>query len=182
MSIRHKVPKKCVGCSFRAKQPETALGHTHCSVYRPCTGNKYWEPDACSVCYAQEMILKNMNGVDRYNHLGVIKNMLDEVVKKVKLSDATRNWEYEPIYDYKFRKFMHFERLLNSPADSPANSPKKDDDGADVDVIVLDSEQEQELYDDTDYQANDDNLPYQNGDETSVHSNYIIENVCSALQ
>ena len=189
-------PTTCKGGVFRAKNPDSALGHTNCSVHRPCTGNKYWEPDHCGVCFSQEAILKNMSGKERLSHLATIRDVLEEVVKKVKKDDAQRNWEFEPIFEYKFKKFMHFERFLNSPTNSPPSSPKRDD--GDSDVIILDSEDEQEheqelkqeegteqdqfMDDETNYNAYDD-ADYNNyEDETSIHSNNIVEDVCTALQ
>ena len=105
-----QVPNDCGGYQYRATGSDTAFGHVQCSLHRPCTGYKYWEPDFCTPCQEQENLSKDMNGADRLAHLGTIKSLLNEVIKKVKNHNPTRNWEYEPIFEYKFKKFMHFEK------------------------------------------------------------------------
>ena len=75
---------ECEGCEFRSKLAELAFGHTRCSVHRPCTGNKYWEPDNCSHCLKLDGILKDLNGSIKFVQLGKIKALPNEVQRKVK--------------------------------------------------------------------------------------------------
>ena len=70
MSYQNEDGIECGGCEFRHTRADTALGHTQCSIHRPCTGLKYWEPFNFTACMEQEKVLKNMNGPDRLAHLG----------------------------------------------------------------------------------------------------------------
>ena len=86
------------GCEFRYKLADLAFGHTRCSVHRPCTGNKYWEPSNCTHCSNLHAFLKVFNGPTRLAQFGKITTLLDEVKRKVKEIDPQRDWEYEPIF------------------------------------------------------------------------------------
>ena len=101
--------QQCEGCQYRANFADQAFGHTKCSTHRPCTGNIYWEPDHCSHCLRMEDDLKVLSSRSRYTQLGRIRALLNEVKRKVEVREPHKNWQYLPIFEYKFRKFGIFQ-------------------------------------------------------------------------
>ena len=178
MDNTRQVPDDCGGCQYRATRSDSALGHVQCSLHRPCTGYKYWEPDFCTPCQEQENLLKAMNGADRMAHLGTIKSVLNEVIRKVKRHDPTRLWEYEPIFEYKFKKFMHFQ--ISQSDNNIQGSPRDDMDNQDQGTPQSNASSN---YADNrdDYQVSEpDNLDYLEEDLT-VYSDSLLNDACTPL-
>ena len=99
MTYEYDDGQECEGCQFRSKYAELAFGHTRCSTHRPCTGNKYWEPDNCSHCLKLEDDLKDLSSRHRYAQLGKIQSLLTEVKRKVEEREPHKNWEFIPIFE-----------------------------------------------------------------------------------
>ena len=99
----------CTGCEYRSKHPGDAFGHTRCSVHRPCTGWKYWEPSNCQHCSHLEAGRKDLDHCTRLAYMGKLKCLLDKVQTKVGELNPIRDWQYIPIYDFTLKKF-HFSQ------------------------------------------------------------------------
>ena len=172
---------ECEGCEFRYKLADLAFGHTRCSVHRPCTGHKYWEPDNCSHCLKLDGILKDMNGPNRFAQLGKIKALLNEVKRKVKEREPQRNWEYEPIFEHKFRKLNFFQ--MNQHEQTITESPRDQMDiqnqvsPQNLDVLELDADNE---YQNSDADTERDDLSFLE-DNSIVYSNKLLNGRCTTL-
>ena len=57
-----------------------------------------------------------MDGPNRFAQLGKIKALLNEVKRKVKEREPKRNSEFEPIFEYKFRKLNFFQAIQHERA------------------------------------------------------------------
>ena len=120
MTNQQDSEQQCGGCRFRSERAEEAFGHTKCSNHRPCTGNKYWEPDHCSHCLKLEDDLKSLSSKHRYAQLGRLQALLLEVKRKVEERGPQKNWEFMPIFEYKFKKFSYqTERIEQHQDESP---------------------------------------------------------------
>ena len=56
-----------------------------------------------------EVNLKVLSSKYRYAQLGRIRALLNEVKRKVEVKEPHKNWQYLPIFEYKFRKFGIFQ-------------------------------------------------------------------------
>ena len=115
--------QQCEGCQFRSKRAEEAFGHTRCSTHRSCIGNKCWEPDHCTHCLKMEDDLKNLSSRHSYAQLGKIQALLTEMKRKDEGKEPHKNWEFMPIFEYKFKKLNIFqtERIEQAGAEGFTN-------------------------------------------------------------
>ena len=95
----------CTGCEYRSENSIDTFGHTRCSVHRPCTGSKYWEPSNCEHCKYFETCIKDLNHGSRLAYMGKLKGLLEKVQTKVNEIEPHREWEYSPIFESNMRKF-----------------------------------------------------------------------------
>ena len=145
MAYKNEDEIECVGCEFRSRLADLAFVHTRCSIQRPCTGNKYWEPDNCSHCSNLDTILKVLNGPGRLVQLGKIKGLLNEVKRKVRERKPNKDWEYGPSFEFKFRKLNFFQTIHNEQSkveSSVQASTLTTTSPLDMDILQLDTDDE----------------------------------------
>ena len=184
MSYQNEDGIECEGCEFRHKLAHLTYSHTRCSVHRQCTGHKYWEPDNCPHCLQMDGIQKDMNGPNRFAQLGKIKALLNKVKRKVKEREPQRNWEYEPIFEHKFRKLNFFQ--TNQQKQTITEGPRDQMDiqnqvsPQNLDVLELDADDE---YQNSDADTEREDLSFlDEGDYTNtVYSNKMLYDKCTAL-
>ena len=64
--------------------------------------------------------LKNLSSKHRYAQLGRLQALLLEVKRKVEERGPQKNWEFMPIFEYKFKKFSYqTERIEQHQDESP---------------------------------------------------------------
>ena len=171
MTYENEDGVECEGCEFRSKLAELAFGHTRCSVHRPCTGNKYWEPDNCPHCLKLEGSLKDLNSSAKFAQLGKIKSLLNEVQRKVKEREPHKNWEFEPIFEYKFRKLHFFQATQHEQAKTESSEIQMgilNTSPPNTDVLQLDTDDE---YQNSEADTEVDNLSFL---EHRDHSNNML--------
>ena len=59
---------------------------------------------------------KRSKHLAKFSQLGKIKSLLNEVQRKVKEREPHKNWEFEPIFEYKFRKLHFFQATQHKQA------------------------------------------------------------------
>ena len=140
MVYKNEDGRQCTGCKFRINRPpDESFGHTRCSIHRKCAGWRYWEPDLCEHCKNLDNRLILMDLATRGSYMGKLQLMLQK--QQAKINEIGRDWDYIPIYEFKFKKY-HFNLTdqnaqtqslhipyLNTPQDSSltATSPFEED-------------------------------------------------------
>ena len=117
MSHQRIIPPNCESCKFRSMPNNQILGHRECSEHRPCTGNRFWEPQECQACNHYLETMAYMSPVYVSQYLAEFRSMLEQVRTKLRLENPSRDWQYEPILPYFFMDYIHLDpaRMDNSP-------------------------------------------------------------------
>ena len=123
MSHQRIIPPNCESCRFRSIPSNQILGHRECSEHRPCTGNKFWEPQECQACNHYIQTMAYMSPVYVSQILAEFRSMLEQVRTKLSLENSNRDWQYEPIMPYFFADYIHLDpaRMDNQVAYTPEN-------------------------------------------------------------
>ena len=137
-----------------------------------------WSQTTALISSNLDTILKVLNSPTKLAQLGKIKGLLNEVKRKVKEREPQKDWEYEPIFEYKFRKLNFFQTIHNEQAKVEssiqasiltATSP------LDMDVLQLDTDDE---YQNSETDTEVENLSFLDGKDDSRN---MLEDRCTAL-
>ena len=129
-----------------------------------------------------------MNANTRFAAMGLYAGMLQTSKVKINRACPGRNWDYVPIWEFKFRRY-HFntaEQVQQPPVvqppvvqNVPIQSPilVQEEDSPDDDCLLI--EPEQNSFDESDYESDSSDLREAT---EGVHSlNEIIRDVCTNL-
>ena len=110
----------CTSCLDRLKSKSLQFDHPECSLHRPCTGWHFWEPENCNHCKSCLEKMENLSVSKVRSFLSDFRRMLEEVKVKLNTLQPQRFWEYDVVFSYFFRRFMHFDparpdRQVNIP-------------------------------------------------------------------
>ena len=88
--------------------------------------------------------LKDLEPHIRLAQIGKLKSLLKEVKRNVGDLDPQRDWQYEPIFEFQFKKF-HFSQAMQDEQVNDANSSQLDhlitSSLIDVDMLQINNEE-----------------------------------------
>ena len=99
----------CQGCLQRLHTRSYVFGHAQCSYHRKCTGGMFWEPRGCPQCNTCLHRMANMTVSQVRDFLTNYRKMLQGVKNKLRRDNPARVWEYECVFPYFFKDYIHFD-------------------------------------------------------------------------
>ena len=103
----------CQGCLQRLNTRSYVFGHAQCSYHRKCTGGMFWEPRGCPQCNTCLHRMANMTVSQVRDFLTNYRRMLQGVKNKLRRDNPARVWEYECVFPYFFKEYIHFDLVLS---------------------------------------------------------------------
>ena len=104
---------QCSGCLDNPNS--LSFDHPQCSLHRQCTGWHFWKPENCKHCNSSLAKLETMNVAQVKSFLTDFRKMLEDMRSKLNSVQPDRFWEYDIVFNYFFRHFIHLDPARTDP-------------------------------------------------------------------
>ena len=109
MDQQDSVQPNCIPCIEMSNSRSYAFDHPQCIQHRPCSGWHFWDPEGCKHCIKCLDNIENMTVSEVRSFLTDFRKMLEKVKQKLNTPNSARYWEYDVVFNYFFRHFIHLD-------------------------------------------------------------------------